>query len=236
MSRGRKRKRSDNGALLRENSSRSGSDDTVHRDLFVQYYGSSTTLREYLLARLPRSSRLRRKKISSLCPTSDRSDLERQLATLLDSAIVCASRLDTGKDDVRWAQWVAFSSAQRHDDSNVTISNGLSDSQFCQSEIVEFVIWRLFQREKLGSRPNHLLCDGFRQTQREDGQAMSTIEGACRRSPNSQVAMLKDAPWPQLLKLLGQSGEKIMIDLLLDCSIFLPVRAGYQNYYQLSGS
>lgn len=46
---------------------------------------------------------------------------------------------------------------------------------------------------------------------------------------------MKRAPWPQLLQLLGKSGESVMINLLLDCSIFLPVESGQGNYYQLSG-
>ncbi|XP_014554463.1 hypothetical protein COCVIDRAFT_104862, partial [Bipolaris victoriae FI3] len=33
----------------------------------------------------------------------------------------------------------------------------------------------------------------------------------------------------------GQSGDRIMMDLLLDCAIFLPVEANMGNYYQLSG-
>lgn len=46
---------------------------------------------------------------------------------------------------------------------------------------------------------------------------------------------MKQAPWPQLLQLFGKSGESMMINLLLDGSIFLPVEAGQGNYYQLSG-
>lgn len=46
---------------------------------------------------------------------------------------------------------------------------------------------------------------------------------------------MKQAPWPQLLRLLGKSGELMMINLLLDCSLFLHVDAGHGNYYQLSG-
>jgi telomerase reverse transcriptase len=53
--------------------------------------------------------------------------------------------------------------------------------------------------------------------------------------PNGRFKALKAAPWPHILALLGQSGEAIMIDLLLDCSIFIAVEAGFQNYYQLNG-
>lgn len=47
--------------------------------------------------------------------------------------------------------------------------------------------------------------------------------------------MIKQAPWPQLLQLLGKAGEGMMINLLLDCSLFLPLEAGRGNYYQLCG-
>lgn len=35
--------------------------------------------------------------------------------------------------------------------------------------------------------------------------------------------------------MLGQAGEKMMIDLLLDHSIFVKVQTGNENYYQLTG-
>lgn len=236
MAKGKKRKQHDNDASKHENFTPSPSETPVQRDLLTQYYDSVTTLRTYVLASLPRTSRLRRKKVLSLSSGPGSSELENQLAKLLDTAIVCSVKANIPRDDVRWAQWVAFSSTQRHDDSTVTISGGLADSRFCQSEIVDFIIWLLFQREKSGSRPKNLLCDGFRKNQRADGQATSNIEGAYSLYPNSQVAILKEKPWPQLLNLLGQSGERIMINFLLDCSVFTPVQAGFQNFYQLSGS
>lgn len=38
-----------------------------------------------------------------------------------------------------------------------------------------------------------------------------------------------------MLAILGASSEKIMTDLLLDCSLFLPVETGDGNYVQLTG-
>lgn len=107
---------------------------------------------------------------------------------------------------------------------------------FMHTKIVDFVIWLLFSR-KSELRPKHLLCDGFRrQAIRADAAASGTdIPGLYSIYPNQQVRALKGSPWPELLMLLGKEGERIMIDLLVDCSIFRTVKAGKGNLYQLSG-
>lgn len=46
---------------------------------------------------------------------------------------------------------------------------------------------------------------------------------------------LKEPVWCRLHALLGPGGDRIMMNMLLDCSIFLPIRANTGNYYQLSG-
>lgn len=63
----------------------------------------------------------------------------------------------------------------------------------------------------------------------------NTIPGLYAVHPNQHAQGLREYPWPQILLLLGKSGENMMIDLLVDCSIFLSVNAGRGNYYQLSG-
>ncbi|KAJ0340753.1 hypothetical protein COL922a_003128 [Colletotrichum nupharicola] len=113
--------------------------NAVRQSVLLQYYDNAQNLREYLLSRLPSSSRLRRKKIASigLSRTSlakEALPAEADLSKLLDSTLT-----------------------------------------------------------------------------------------------------LKASPWPQLLMLLGKSGEQIMIDLLIDTAIFLPAQAGVGNMYQLSG-
>jgi telomerase reverse transcriptase len=80
-----------------------------------------------------------------------------------------------------------------------------------------------------------MLCDGFRRAATEADHGGSTIPGIFSRFPNYNVAALRTRPWPQILALLGQSGEKVMLDLLLDSSIFVAVDAGYGNYFQLTG-
>lgn len=100
---------------------------------------------------------------------------------------------------------------------------------------MDFVIWLLFSREKAGSWPKDVLCDGFRRNARDDQPTRSTIPGIYSYYPNFHEKALREAPWPHLLALLGQAGEKVMIDLLSKCSVFLKVDAGLDNYIQITG-
>ncbi|SPQ18220.1 b8ed6991-88e0-43cc-8bcc-5b5f8d936022 [Thermothielavioides terrestris] len=211
----------------------------VTHKLLAQYYDEIQTLRQYALSKLPAASRIRRRKIASVGlgqpsgkpHTAD----ELALASLLDSAIVARRRHGNTGDDLRWESWVAFS--QKGDESYVTLSDGLKGSVFSQSEIVDFVVWLLFSRSN-GSWPKHLLCDGFRRAgpnRPPNAGVTTTIPGLVCAHPNQHVQALKAPPWPQLLMLLGKEGERIMIDLLVDCAIFRPVTAGRGNLYQLSG-
>ncbi|KAL8361655.1 hypothetical protein RB601_007468 [Gaeumannomyces tritici] len=214
-----------------------------------QYYVRLQTLRDHMLESLPSSSKLRRRKIASLGKLADDgdgrqpSDLEMHVSHLLDSTIVASSRdSKPARADSRWNQWLNFS--QRGDESYVSLSDGATKTLFCQHEIVNFAIWSLFEKDKRnGGWPKNVLCDGFRRAPAWD--ANPPPAGACLPAdavpglfsvyPNQHVRMLKDSFWPELLGLLGQAGEKIMIDLLLDHSVFVSVHAGSGNYYQLSG-
>jgi telomerase reverse transcriptase len=106
-------------------------------------------------------------------------------------------------------------------------------------KIVDFVVWLLFSRENIGSWPKHILCDGFRRqagpNNRPNPAATTTIPGLHSVYPNQHVHALKLSPWPQLLMLLGKEGERIMIDLLVDCAVFRSGKAGKGNLYQLGG-
>lgn len=234
MGKARKRKRDDDDASKRENLDPKSPVSPVHRDLLSLYYNSVTSLRSHLLAGLPSSSRLRRRKIKLLGTSSNPSPLEAQLAYILDHALVCGDATHTALDEVRWAQWRAYSSTQGQDESTVTITGGPTDAAHLQAEVVDFVVWSLFQREKGTSRPRNLLCDGLKRTHSEV-KAPTTVNGVSIHFANSQVVALKSTPWSALLRLLGSSGERLMMNLLLDWSIFMPLKAGYQNYYQLSG-
>jgi telomerase reverse transcriptase len=48
------------------------------------------------------------------------------------------------------------------------------------------------------------------------------------------VRTLKEPVWCRLQSLLGQGGDRLIMDMLIDCALFMPVE-GAGNYYQLSG-
>ncbi|GAB1310439.1 Telomerase reverse transcriptase [Madurella fahalii] len=218
-------------------------DTIIGHALLTQYYSEIQTLRQYVVSKLPASSRLRRRKIASVgrspsSPEQSRATDERALGELLDSTIVASRQHAEDTEDHRWEQWVGFS--QRGDESYMTLSEGLQGSVFSQSEIVDFVVWLLFSRETAGPWPKHLLCDGFRKQAGPTAHASpqtsrSNIPGVYSVYPNQHVQALKESPWPQLLMLLGKEGERTMIDLLVDGAIFRAVKAGNDNLYQLSG-
>jgi telomerase reverse transcriptase len=92
----------------------------------------------------------------------------------------------------------------------------------------------------MNGRLQHLLCQGYRKdvsshSVRRDENFSTTIPGVNLTYPNSHVTSIKGWPWPQVLGLLGQAGERIMVDLILDCGIFLPIENANGSYHQLSG-
>lgn len=211
----------------------------VKHALLAQYYPTVQTLRHYLLDNLPAASKIRRRKIDAFQAGDNVDPVRLQLANLLDTALVglhaCPQDVAAARAKNRLQQWADYS---QKDDSHVTISNAPDASALnAQSEIVDFLIWLSFSRAKPPTnRPTHLLCDGYRKTTRPGQQgALSSIQGIYNLHFNERVAALKQSPWPQLLQLLGKSAESIMINMLLDCAIFLPLDAGQANYYQLSG-
>ena len=64
---------------------------------------------------------------------------------------------------------------------------------------------------------------------------MSSIPGLVARHPNSNVHALKGPLWCRLHAALGEGGDRIMMDMLMDCAIFRLVSDEFANYYQLSG-
>lgn len=102
------------------------------------------------------------------------------------------------------------------------------------------MIWCLFKRST-SHKPTHLLCHGFQRagnTRREPSNNENpscSIPNLQEQQPNSYRQTLKEPVWCRLHALLGQRGDRIIMDMLLGCSIFIPVDAHSGNYYQLSG-
>jgi telomerase reverse transcriptase len=103
------------------------------------------------------------------------------------------------------------------------------------------VIWLLFSKDRISNGwVKHLRCQGFQKdissrSLHRGEDAASSIPGVLSIHPNSHVISIKADPWPRVLALMGREGEKAMIDLLLDCGIFVAVESGRGTYHQLSG-
>ena len=111
----------------------------ISHPLLSQLYPHIQTLRHYVLASLPASSRLRRKKIASVGIQSEASanavtEVELAVARLLDTTVVAYTALpDKAQQHDRWQKWNSFS--QKGDESYVTLSDGFTDAAFCQTEV-----------------------------------------------------------------------------------------------------
>ena len=123
-----------------------------------------------------------------------------------------------------------------------SVSITITRAELKNDQLVDFAIWLLFYRiHRNDFRPNHLLCHGYSRSNtsqknyKVDG-AVHGVHGVTSNYPNSLVNTLKNDPWTNVLDLLGKDGEPIMLDILLDCAIFVGVQSGKGNLYQLSGT
>lgn len=159
----RKRIRSQQDELGRERAKRvkPGHDPrnaVVKHALLAQYYSEVQTLRQYVLAKLPASSRIRRRKIAAVGladPPLAKPD-ETALGSLLDSTLVGRRQHAHTDHDHRWQQWRGFS--QKGDESSVTLSDGVKGSIFSQSEVRQSIPERLFEALNLQIAPVRKDC------------------------------------------------------------------------------
>ena len=136
----RKRKRSGigPGADIEGNQKRqrtsgllSGKEPVVKQALLNQYYQRVHSLREYLLSRLPTSSKIRRKKIISLGRKVADKEKDQKLAQFLDQTLVGVSKETGHSEEERQQQWIAFS--QNADDSHLANLSGVG--VYSQAEV-----------------------------------------------------------------------------------------------------
>jgi len=93
----------------------------MSRVILSQYYPSVVTLREYVLSRLPTTSRIRKRKISRLgTAIGVLTKVETEVSRLLDTTLVGLSGEPYDQTDERWGKWVTFS--QKNDESHVSLS------------------------------------------------------------------------------------------------------------------
>jgi len=116
----------------------------VSHPLLSQLYPHVQTLRDYVLSKLPASSRLRRKKIASVGLSSEASgkpvtETEQNVARLLDTTVVASLTQSEAPVDDRWEKWNSFS--QKGDESYVTLSDGFTGVSFSQTEVCRLSKW-----------------------------------------------------------------------------------------------
>ncbi|KAI0432941.1 hypothetical protein F5Y09DRAFT_300348 [Xylaria sp. FL1042] len=151
MSRPRKRKRAASaGELLTDGSpfkkkKKSGSQYLVkprlRHPVLSQYYPHVHSLREYIITQLPSSSRIRRRKISTIGIVNKShntllSDVERSLGALLDNTLIGHPNRTVQEGTSRLDGWKDFS--HRGDESYVTLSNGVAGFVESQALVSEY--------------------------------------------------------------------------------------------------
>lgn len=212
------------------------------------YYHNILTLRDYLLSKLPTTSKARRRKIVSILPDTANLHLEDEetsilsqnghcLSKLLNNTLVCAVHEQTPRPDSSRIKDFEVFSQQVSPPAGSSIGGSTSSL----SDLVDFAIWLLFHNiHRHAHRPPHMLCHGFQRASNprkinEDHCAVAGIPGIVSHYPNASVNALKGFSWAEILDLLGKEGDRITLDLILDCAIFVAGNEGLGNYYQLSG-
>jgi len=109
-----------------------GKDPVVKHAVLAQYYPQVYTLREYLLSKLPATSKARRKKIVSVGKKPQSDGTTDGLASFLDSTLIGVLKYKDASPEERLKQWATFS--QRLDTSDSNLIN-LSGTGFSQSEV-----------------------------------------------------------------------------------------------------
>ena len=258
----RKRKRSAPGGVERgvqaprskrgKFDSDAGRAEAVKHPTLQLYYTETWSLRQYLLSVLPRDSKKRRRRIINAgCDTAisgptqhsllvdgtsqgldNATFLPRQssLGAVLDYTYVCLDprSISLSKEDVS-KDFEAFSQRGSGPDEST-----LLDSNVAMPELVDFTIWLLFNRIHHDTyRPPHILCHGF---QRARSQVTMQNDRVVVSHANSNVQLLKGTDWQVVLNLLGKEGDKLMLDMLIGCDLFVSLSHGVGNLHQISGT
>lgn len=189
------------------------------------YYAQISSLRDYLLSKLPTNAKTRRRRVGSAADE------------FLDSTLVCMVDVEQpNSESTRSTDYETFSQQL-----NLTAGSSIGEGCISQSDLVDFAIWLLFHKiHRQAHRPPHMLCQGYQRANNprrvnQDHCASAGVPGLVSHYPNGNVDALKEGAWIEILSLLGKEGDRIMLDLILGSGIFLAVDGGRGNFYQLSG-
>ena len=196
------------------------------------YFHRVTTLRQHLLSDLEDRKQTGKivSRISSETGTPTAKTLDEVIVGYRSNAEKNALRERRAKDVLSFTQQLP----------NSTIGSDQDVNHGAQLEVVDFVIWLLFRRTQAPSRPQHLLAQGFDRlaAKGERGLNLSAVPGipgiVCKYS-NAHTELVVSSPWCALLSLLGKGGDIIMVDLLLECCLFLPAGEKTKSLRQFSG-
>ncbi|KAJ5757647.1 uncharacterized protein N7511_006341 [Penicillium nucicola] len=205
---------------------------TINHPVISLYYRQVVTLREYLLLQLPVTSKSRRRRILTGSQAGElASETSQTLAHLLDSTLVGVLKESSPTlNSERQKEYLSFTQSQSR---SILVSTDTGPT--CpQSEVVDFVIWKLFNHGSY-AKPQHLLAHGFQRPAMGLNAVETSIPGIVSQFPNQNVRTLKEDAWAEVLGLLGSNGEEIMMQMLFDCGVFVAINARKGIYYQLSG-
>ncbi|KAG4305064.1 hypothetical protein PORY_001234 [Pneumocystis oryctolagi] len=108
--------------------------------------------------------------------------------------------------------------------------SGIITTVSSQTEIVNFVIQKIFMRSE--GKPTNIISQGYKRG--NDTIQISTAgafgDAIVNYFPNDHVSFLKSDNWETLLQFVG---DRFMIDLLLETSMFMAL--SQDNYFQFCG-
>jgi hypothetical protein len=161
------------------------------------------------------------------------------VAQVLDTVIV-GCRTNAEKSVLRERRAKDVLSFTQQLPSSTIGSNG-TIAQDAQLEVVDFVIWLLFRRSQPPAKPKHLLCEGFDRLAAKGQQGLNLsavpgIPGIICKYLNPHIELVTSTAWSALLALLGKGGDIVMVDLLLECCMFVPTSSNNsRSLRQFSG-
>ena len=113
-------------------------DGLVRYSVLSHYYTQVLTLREYLLSKLPKSSKKRRKIIAHINSTDGLMNAisipvdQSALALHLDQTLVGVSKENGICNEERWKQWTSFSQLVDYSESTIQIGKGSGGPSICE--------------------------------------------------------------------------------------------------------